>query len=405
MTVVFERPYKHVPPYRGNLWPSFIQRFRLVDRYLKHKEGVVGYECRHFDRMRASLDRGDGILLAPNHCRYADPLVLGWPSREMGVHLYAMASWHLFNHGRFDAFALRRMGAFSIYREGTDRAALETAIDILAVAERPLILFPEGTTNRTNDVLKPMLDGVTFIARAAARRRQKNVDGKVVVHPIALKYLCMGDVQVWTSKQLDGIEQRLGFQSKLTSGPLDRLLRLVEGLLALKEVEYTGHSESGDLRVRRDRLIEFLLSRSENRCGLTTVDHNATRDRVRAIRSHCATRFFSADASEVEKQKLRDDVIAVDLAHDLLSYPDSYLQQDEVTESRIVETVQRIQESLFGKANVSMPLHVVIECDEAIEVPPEKAPKFQSDPLLGQIRDRLQAMLDRLSTESPRLTQ
>ena len=217
MTVVFERPYKHVPPYRGNLWPSFIQRFRLVDRYLKHKEGVVGYECRHFDRMRASVDRGDGILLAPNHCRYADPLVLGWPAREIGVHLYAMASWHLFNQGRFDAFALRRMGAFSIYREGTDRAALETAIDILAVAERPLILFPEGTTNRTNDVLKPMLDGVTFIARTAARRRQKNVDGKVVVHPIALKYLCMGDVQAWTSKQLDVIEQRLGFQIHLNA--------------------------------------------------------------------------------------------------------------------------------------------------------------------------------------------
>ena len=88
-----------------------------------------------------------------------------------------------------------------------------------------------------------------------------------------------------------------------------------------------------------------------------------------------------------------------------MSYPDSYLQQDEVTESRVVETVQRIQESLFGKADVSMPLRVVIECDEAIEVPPEKAPKGQSDPLLDQIRDRLQAMLDRLSTESPRLTQ
>ena len=129
-------------------------------------------------RCRESLDRGDGILLAPNHCRYADPLVLGWPARELRTHVYAMASWHLFNKGRFDAFAIRKMGGFSIHREGTDRQSLETAIDILATAERPLILFPEGTTNRTNDVLKPLLDGVSFIARSAARRRAKACGGR-----------------------------------------------------------------------------------------------------------------------------------------------------------------------------------------------------------------------------------
>ena len=169
MTVVFERPYKSVPPYRGNLWPTLVQRFRLVDWYLKAKEGVVTYECRNIDRLRASVNKGDGILLAPNHCRYADPLVMGWPSREIGKHFFAMASWHLFNTNRLEAFALRRIGAFSIFREGPDRIALETAIDILATAERALIVFPEGTTNRTNDVLKQMLEAVTFMARTAAR--------------------------------------------------------------------------------------------------------------------------------------------------------------------------------------------------------------------------------------------
>ena len=72
MTVVFERPYKFVPPHRGILWPSLVQRFRLVDRYLKSKEGVVDYECRHLERLQDSVRQGNGVLLAPNHCRYAD---------------------------------------------------------------------------------------------------------------------------------------------------------------------------------------------------------------------------------------------------------------------------------------------------------------------------------------------
>ena len=137
MSVVLDRPYEFVPPHRGNWWPSFIQRFRIVDHYLRRKEGVVSHECRNLDVFRDSLKRGDGILLAPNHCRYADPLVLGWPAREVRTHVYAMASWHLFNKGRFDSFAIRKMGGFSINREGTDRQSLETAIDILATAERP----------------------------------------------------------------------------------------------------------------------------------------------------------------------------------------------------------------------------------------------------------------------------
>ena len=65
MTLVFDQPYEFVPPHRGNGWPSAIQRLRLVDRYLRRKEGVVDHECRGLEHFREALDRGDGILLAP----------------------------------------------------------------------------------------------------------------------------------------------------------------------------------------------------------------------------------------------------------------------------------------------------------------------------------------------------
>lgn len=405
MTVVFDRPYEFVPPHRGNGWPSFIQMFKIVDKYLKKKEGIVSHECRHLDRLSESLARGDGILLAPNHCRYADPLVLGWPAREANTHVYAMASWHLFNKGGWDGFAIRKMGGFSIYREGADRQSLETAIDILAGAERPLILFPEGTTNRTNDLLKPLLEGVTFIARTAARRREKNSGGQVVVHPVGIKYLCAGDIRPWADEQLDRIEARLSWgPTKHRSMTLvERLWRLSEGLLALKEIEWTGTSKEGPLPDRRDALIESLLRQAEERNEITPEPSATVRDRVRDIRSTTAARFFAKPDSTQHRHQCEADVRAADLAQDLSSHPNCYLTPGEITDTRIVETIQRIQETIEGKANVKVPLHAVVEIDEAIPVPTVKAPRGVEDPLLGQIRDRLTGMLCRLSSEARRI--
>ena len=54
--IIIEKPYRFIPPHRGNWWPNFIQRFRLIDRYLQRNQGIESYEVRHADRLRASLD-------------------------------------------------------------------------------------------------------------------------------------------------------------------------------------------------------------------------------------------------------------------------------------------------------------------------------------------------------------
>ncbi len=101
--IIIQKPYEFIAPHRGNWWPTFIQRFRLIDRWLRKSHGIVQYECRHTNRLRASLDAGHGILLTPNHCRPCDPVVMGFPAREAGTHVFAMASWHLFNQDWFTA--------------------------------------------------------------------------------------------------------------------------------------------------------------------------------------------------------------------------------------------------------------------------------------------------------------
>lgn len=404
MTVVLDRPYEFVPPYRGNLWPSAIQNFRLIDWHLRKKEAVLGWECRNIERFSESLKAGRGIILAPNHCRYADPIVLGWLARQVHTHLYAMASWHLFNTSKFEQFALRRMGAFSVFREGNDRKALETAIDILVSGERPLVLFPEGTTNRTNDILKPLLDGVSFIARSAAKKRAKQGKGQIVIHPVGLKYLCLEDAHVWAHEQLAELERTLSWRPASNPGSIDRLLerllRVSQAYLALKEIEFTGHASCGELSPRRDRLIEQLLVQAEERYTLEVTPAGNVRERVRKIRAAVSATYFATDESHRDPATFRRDAERADLAQFLLSFPDEYLTPGKVTDTRIVETIQRIQEAIFGKAKESLPMKVVIDVAEAIPVPAGRPPRGEADPVLCQLRDQLHTMVTSLSYEA-----
>ncbi|MEM1225277.1 MAG: 1-acyl-sn-glycerol-3-phosphate acyltransferase [Planctomycetota bacterium] len=406
MTVILSRPYEFVDAHRSDWWPWLIQRLRLIDWHLRRRESVMDYELRHADRLSQSLAAGHGILLAPNHCRYADPIVLGWLARHVNTHLFAMASWHLFNKNAFERFALRRMGAFSILREANDRQSLETAINALADANRPLAIFPEGTTNRTNDALKPLLDGVTFIARAAARRRAKANGGKLVMHPVGIKYVCAGDARQWAHEQLSDLESALCFRRNRNRSAEDlmrRLARVAEAFLALKEIEYTGTSSAGPLPQRRDALISSLLDDCEARASVTADHDEGVRDRVRKIRAAVHKQYFDREPSERKIEEATEIAQQADLAQFLLSFPDEYMIPGQVTDTQVVETIQRIQEVVYGKARDTMPLKVIMDVDDAIVVPPEKAPRNPPggrDPLLCQLDQRLRTMVGNLATEA-----
>ena len=92
--------------------------------------------------------------------------------------------------------------------------------------------------------------------------------------------------------------------------------------------------------------------------------------------------------------------MAVDMIQEMISYPVSYLDDDGVTDTRIVETIQRMEESILGKADCSVPLRAVIQIGEPIYVPAEKAPRGEVDPLMLQLKTQLQEMLDELAGEA-----
>lgn len=394
--IIVEKPYTFVAPHRGKLLPTLFQKLRLFDRYLAKHEGVTSYELRGIEHLKESLRRKCGILLAPNHCRYADPFVMGWVAREVDSLLYVMASWHLFNQSRFQAWAIRAMGAFSVFREGLDRQSLETAIDILATAERPLIVFPEGVVFRSNDVLQPLLEGVAFLARSAAKRREKLDGGQVVIHPVAIKYDFHGNLEASVRPVLESIEQRLTWWRHAADGLHSRTAKIGLALLALKEIEYLGVPQTGSVRERQARLIDFMLNPLE-RQWLGAHQRGNLIPRIKQLRVKIVPNLTRGGVSAAQREKIWRDLTDIYLAQQIASYPPDYLKAP-TTVTRILETIERYDEDLFDRARVHRPWKAVIEVGPPIEVVADRPPRNLEDPLMIELRDQLQGMLDRLAT-------
>ncbi|MBU6174962.1 MAG: 1-acyl-sn-glycerol-3-phosphate acyltransferase, partial [Planctomycetes bacterium] len=80
--IIVEKPYQFIPPHRGTWLPWCILKSGLVKRYLRNYEGVVSYRLHGIDHLKESMRRGHGVLLAPNHCRYADPFLMSYVAEE-----------------------------------------------------------------------------------------------------------------------------------------------------------------------------------------------------------------------------------------------------------------------------------------------------------------------------------
>ncbi len=393
--IIVAKPYRFIPPHRGNWIPWLVQRLRVIDFYLRRYEGVHSHEVRGIEFLKDSLAQGHGVLLAPNHCRYADPLALAWIARLANVNLFSMASWHLFHQGWFQAFAMRMCGAFSVYREGLDRHSLETAIDILAGAQRPLVVFPEGAVFRTNDQLQPLLEGVAFLARSAARRRAKLDQGQVVIHPVAIKYVLRADVRECVEPAIKDLEQRFTWQGFEYGGDLvARVSRLEEALLALKEIQFLGAAQTGDLAQRRGRLIASLLD-SVDQEWLGRRQDAEIIPRIKQLRSIMLPQLLDRATSVARVREIWAALAKLYLAQQVASYPKGYL--DYPSSTRLLETVERLEEDVTDRARTYRPLHVILQIDHAIRVDPERSTREGTDPLMTKLSGCLQHMLDELT--------
>lgn len=395
--IVIDEPYEFVPPVYSDWWPWILRFF--LRRFLRTAYGVHSVECRQVDRLRTSLAAGHSIVLAPNHSRMADPIVLGALAVEAGCYLFAMASWHAFKQSWFQTFMIRRMGAFSVLREGNDRQAIDTAIKMLVDRQRPLILFPEGVVTRHNDQIEELMEGPSFIARQAAKRLAKHDrPGKVVIHPIAIRYAFDGDLEATLRPFLDEFEQRFTWQPQRQLPLFDRINKIGNALLTLKEVEFLGAARAGNLFDRAEHLVRELLDRLESDWNIKDPSGGVIA-RVKRLRTVILADMMAGKVTPEERDRRWRDLAACYAAQQISHYPRDYLSRAGNLPERIIETVERFEEDFTDEARVIAPLHAVIEVGEAIPVSPQRDREAEEDPIMAEVKRQLETMIAGLAAE------
>ncbi len=395
--VVIDEPYEFVPPVYSEWWPTLL-RFYLR-RYLRTAFGIHSVECRHVERLKASLAAGHSIMLAPNHCRMSDPVVLGVLGMKADCHLFAMASWHVFKQSRFQTFMTRRMGAFSVLREGNDRQALETAINILIARRRPLIVYPEGAITRHNDLIEEMMDGPSFIARQAAKRLQKEgKPGGVVIHPVATRYAFEGDLATALGPDLDALENDLSWQPQRHLSLVERIGKIGQALLSLKEIEFLGSARNGNIYERAEKFVEDVLGPLETEWQIKDTSGNPML-RVKRLRSAILPDMMAGRVTPEERQRRWRDLAAAYYAQNISHYPRDYILREKNLPERVVETVERLQEDFTDEMRTHEPFHAVIQVGEAIPVGTERVRDELGDPVMAEVRRQLQTMINEMAAE------
>lgn len=107
-----------------------------------------------------NIPKDGSVILAGNHISVLDALIMvSTPKRT--VHM--MAKKELFE-SRFTNFFFRSMGCIPVNRSIHDKNAKNEAVEVLKNNE-VLGIFPEGTVNKTNEIVLPFKYGAVSFAK------------------------------------------------------------------------------------------------------------------------------------------------------------------------------------------------------------------------------------------------
>lgn len=392
--IVIAEPYQFVPPMTTTFWTWPLRYW--MPRRVRKAYGVVSATFHGKEKIQAAMAAGHGVLIAPNHSRPCDPEVIGLLHCQLAQPCFMMASWHLFKQSRMQRFMLRSAGVFSVHREGVDREALRVATAMLVDGRRPLIIFPEGLVSRSNDRLRPLMDGTAFIARAAAKIRAKE-NKSVVIIPVALHYYFDGDLRHAVEPVLATIEQRLSWQPQVDLPLLQRIKKLSEALLGVKEIEYFGRSQSGTIAERLPALLERVLVPLEERYQLTKPGEDVM-ERIKKIRTIIVGELIEGKLPMPEVDRRWRHLADCYFAQQLSSYPINYLDESASVE-RLLETVERFEEDLTDKATVHGPLRCVGHVGDPIVVSPDR-PRGSADPVMTALQASLRTSIRQMEEKT-----
>lgn len=317
-------------------------------RQLEQQQLLDSIEVTNGEIVRQAINAGKGVLITPNHSVHYDAPCLYVAMDRFDLPLYFLTAWQVFGMAtRFERIAMQRLGCFSIDRESTDRQAFKQSVQILQEKPHPLVIFPEGDIYHTTDVVTEFRDGAAAIALTAAKRAAR----PIVVVPCGIKFWYLDDPSANLLSTMRRIEERLFLRTDQNMPLADRIHRLAEAALALKELDYLGQTREGRLRDRIRHLLDAVLLQLETRHGIQHRGESPPA-RVKTLRQAVIAKLNEpatpASPGDVLAERLGMDMEDLFFVVQLYSYRGDYLA-DQPTIERLAETVDKFEEDILGR--------------------------------------------------------
>ncbi len=358
-------------------------------------ERLVSIEVKNPDVLKDLISDNVGVMLTPNHSSHADPFAVYGISDIVNCPMYFMVAWEVYGNASWlKRLGLSHHGCFSVDREGTDMRALRQAMEILQQAKFPLVVFPEGEIYHINERITPFREGAASIALMSARKSTR----PTACLPVGVRYYYVDDPTSQLLDVMDQLEMKLFWRPRPDLTLPDRIYRLAEGILALKELEYTGRVSSDSVPDRLQQLIEWVLQTVEQRHEINS--HSGTiPERIKEARRRIIKKYSEAPKqteSQVQIKLLERDLDALYLVVQLFSYPGDYVREKPSLE-RIAETIDKFEEDGLGFTQPRRrgTRKAVIQFGEPVILDPGKKSHLKPADLTRLLEEQIQSLLSR----------
>ena len=390
----FESPPRWWEPKLSPTWVKLTRGYRW--RQLRRGQKLVKVEAHGLEHVRSAVKAGSGVLITPNHSAHYDSAALYVALDKINQPVFFMTAWQVFGmSNRFERWFMQRLGCFSIDRESTDRQAFKQAVHSVQNEKHPLVIFPEGDIYHVSDHVTRFREGAAAIALSAAKRSVRSI----VIIPCGIKFWYVEDPTEQLLDLIEQLEERVLLRNRSEMPLSDRIYRLSEAVLSLKELDYLGESQQGTVQDRIARLAEFLVARLEQRYGLkaadVTIPERVKNVRQRIIRVAEELSPEEGQADEAQLKQYECDMDDLFFVIQLYSYPGDYLRDDPSIE-RIAETLDKFEEDILG---VELPSvrgrrKVSVRFGEPIPVTAGEGKRASSSELTELMQASVQRILD-----------
>ncbi len=359
-----QTPYQFMPPKYSWAFRPFLHalaRFSLKNTFKVTDVKISGHET-----LTQLVQEKQSVMVAPNHADHADPALIITVGRRCKFAFHFMAAREGFENNRLESWILQRGGAFSINREGADLASIKMAMKILQAGEFPLVVFPEGEIYHHMETLDELNEGVASIALRAAANLPEGRSGYVV--PTFIRLSHDPSIEETFSDRLSILEKRITLKPRINDTPVNRIFLLGAALLSIKEVEFLGRARQGTLTERIRHLRRYILDNVETQHGLSNGKLSMPK-RIKALRARIRKVLVGGgeELTQNRKHELYDRLDQIFVAHQLYSYPRTYLLGNPSID-RIAETIFKLEEDVLGKGAYLGERKANIQFDDPIDL-------------------------------------